>query len=101
MGAALSGTMNATGRIGISVSMRRFTKNKDTRVQVYETIARELGITPKQVTAVAGLLDEGATIPFIARYRKEAHGSLDEVAVGAVRDRLRTARPPASVSTFS
>ena len=92
MGAALSGTMNATGRIGISVSMRRFTKNKDTRVQVYETIARELGITPKQVTAVAGLLDEGATIPFIARYRKEAHGSLDEVAVGAVRDRLEQLR---------
>lgn len=61
-------------------------------MRVYEIIAKELGIAPKQVTAVAGLLDEGATIPFIARYRKEAHGSLDEVAVSAVRDRLEQLR---------
>ena len=51
-------------------------------------IARELGIKPSQTKATAGLLDEGSTVPFIARYRKEATGSLDEVAVAAVRDRL-------------
>ena len=51
-------------------------------------VAQELNITPQQVKAVAGLLDEGATVPFIARYRKEAHQSLDEVAIVAIRDRL-------------
>ena len=51
-------------------------------------IAEEQNIKNNQVQAVASLLSEGATIPFIARYRKEATGSLDEVAVMAVRDRL-------------
>ncbi|HJW85837.1 MAG TPA: Tex family protein, partial [Candidatus Brocadiaceae bacterium] len=51
-------------------------------------IAAELKLTNKQVRATALLFDEGATIPFIARYRKEATGSLDEVAIGAIRDRL-------------
>ncbi|MDL2271525.1 RNA-binding transcriptional accessory protein [Desulfovibrio sp. OttesenSCG-928-I05] len=57
-------------------------------MQIVDRIAGELGIVAGQVTAVAKLLDEGATIPFIARYRKEAHGSLDEVAISSVRDRL-------------
>ena len=39
-------------------------------------------------SAVAGLLAEGATVPFVARYRKEATGSLDEVAITAIRDGL-------------
>ena len=51
-------------------------------------IAQELTLTQKQVQATADLLNEGATVPFIARYRKEATGSLDEVAITAVRDRL-------------
>jgi uncharacterized protein len=51
-------------------------------------VARELGVRAEQVQATAGLLDGGATVPFIARYRKEATGSLDEVAIAAVRDRL-------------
>ena len=51
-------------------------------------IAKELGFTPKQVQATADLLSEGATVPFIARYRKEVTGSLDEVAITTVRDRL-------------
>ncbi|MFQ5965026.1 MAG: Tex family protein [Candidatus Scalinduaceae bacterium] len=51
-------------------------------------IARELNLSTKQVGATAVLLDEGATVPFIARYRKEATGTLDEVAVTAIRDRL-------------
>ncbi len=51
-------------------------------------IAQELGLSPKQVHTTAGLLNEGATVPFISRYRKEATGSLDEVAITAIRDRL-------------
>ena len=51
-------------------------------------VARELGLEPGQVHATADLLDEGATVPFVARYRKEATGSLDEVAIAAIRDRL-------------
>jgi uncharacterized protein len=51
-------------------------------------VARELGLNPAQVQAAADLLGEGATVPFLARYRKEATGSLDEVAITAIRDRL-------------
>ncbi|MFA5654276.1 MAG: Tex-like N-terminal domain-containing protein, partial [Desulfomonilia bacterium] len=54
----------------------------------YLAIARELGIRPQQVSSAAGLLAEGATVPFIARYRKELTGSLDEVVVAAIRERL-------------
>jgi uncharacterized protein len=50
-------------------------------------IADELKLTTKQVEVVVNLLTEGATIPFIARYRKELTGSLDEVALAAIRDR--------------
>ncbi len=49
-------------------------------------ISSELSLRPNQVEATAELLDGGATVPFIARYRKEATGSLDEVAVMAIRD---------------
>jgi len=54
----------------------------------FEIIAGELGVGFNQVKATAALIDMGATVPFIARYRKEATGSLDEVAVAAIRDRL-------------
>ncbi len=60
-------------------------KEKETHISI---IAKELEIKPAQVMSAASLLDGGATVPFIARYRKEATGSLDEVAVAAVRDRL-------------
>jgi len=53
-----------------------------------EIIARELSLGTGAVAATAGLLAEGATVPFISRYRKEATGSLDEVQVTAIRDRL-------------
>jgi uncharacterized protein len=52
------------------------------------TVARELNITAHQVSATAQLLADGGTVPFIARYRKEITGSLDEVAITAIRDRL-------------
>src|SRR5450759_225477 len=51
-------------------------------------IAGELNVAPRQVAATAALLTEGATVPFIARYRKEATGTLDEVAVTEIRDRM-------------
>jgi protein Tex len=51
-------------------------------------ISVELHLTEQQVNATASLFEEGATIPFIARYRKEATGSLDEVAIASIRDRL-------------
>ncbi len=56
---------------------------------VYNDIAAALEVRAAQVSAVAQLLAEGATVPFISRYRKEATGSLDEVAVTAIRDRLK------------
>lgn len=55
-------------------------------------IASELSLRPGQVEATAELLDGGATIPFIARYRKEATGSLDETAITAIRNRLNKLR---------
>ena len=58
---------------------------KETHIAI---IAKELEIKTLQVKATASLLEEGATVPFISRYRKEATGSLDEVAVAAIRDRL-------------
>lgn len=51
-------------------------------------IAGELQVPATKVSATARLLAEGATVPFIARYRKEVTGSLDEVAITAVRDRM-------------
>ena len=51
-------------------------------------ITREMNLAAGQVKAVAELFSEGATIPFVARYRKEATGALDEVALTGIRDRL-------------
>lgn len=55
-------------------------------------ISEELNILPRQVVATIELLDEGATVPFISRYRKELTGSLDEVAIAAIRDRVNQLR---------
>ena len=55
-------------------------------------IAQELHLTQGQVQATVGLLDDGATVPFIARYRKEATASLNEVAITNIRDRLSRLR---------
>lgn len=54
--------------------------------QHFQSIASTLNIAVKQVSATLNLLDEGASVPFISRYRKEVTGSLDEVQVAAVRD---------------
>ena len=53
-----------------------------------QKIAAELQVQPRQVLSTAKLFAEGATVPFIARYRKEATGSLDEVAITTIRERM-------------
>jgi uncharacterized protein len=58
------------------------------QVEHCSTISSELSINLDKVKAVADLLDQQATVPFIARYRKEATGSLDETQITAIRDRL-------------
>ena len=56
------------------------------------TIASELGIAVEQVIATVELLDDGATVPFLARYRKEITGGLDEVVITSIRDRVAQLR---------
>ena len=60
--------------------------------QHIQKIAEELNLKKHQVVATATLIEEGATVPFIARYRKERTGALDEVAITAIRDRLAQLR---------
>ena len=55
-------------------------------MEKYEKIAQELGVSLKQIDTVLALTAEGSTIPFIARYRKDATGNLDEVAIKAIID---------------
>jgi uncharacterized protein len=55
---------------------------------IAERIAEELNVRPGQVAAAIGLLDEGSTVPFIARYRKEATGALDDTQLRALETRL-------------
>jgi len=56
---------------------------------IYKRIAEKLGLRENAVKATAELLDEGATVPFISRYRKERTGSLDEVAVRGIESALK------------
>ncbi|MEC3880950.1 Tex family protein [Parapedobacter sp. 10938] len=55
-------------------------------------IGQELALSARQVSTAISLLDDGATIPFISRYRKEMTGSLDEVQLAQIRDRLHQLR---------
>jgi protein Tex len=57
-----------------------------------DQISKELSLPIKNIKAVADLLAEGATIPFISRYRKEMTGSMDEVMITAIRDRIEQLR---------
>ncbi|MDQ6977059.1 MAG: Tex-like N-terminal domain-containing protein, partial [Ghiorsea sp.] len=56
-------------------------------MQIIEIIAQELGVQPKQVKVAVSLLDEGATVPFISRYRKEMTGNLDDIQLRALEKR--------------
>jgi uncharacterized protein len=62
------------------------------QAQVQRRIAEELGVRPDQVGAAVGLLDGGSTVPFIARYRKEATGALDDAQLRTLEERLRYLR---------
>ena len=57
-------------------------------MDIAKQIASELSIRTGQAEAVINLIDEGNTIPFIARYRKEAHGSLDDEQIRNINERL-------------
>ena len=59
---------------------------------IIQTLAQELGRSPQQVENVVRLIDEGATIPFIARYRKELHGSMDDQLLRQLAQRLQYLR---------
>ena len=61
-------------------------------MDIIKTLAEELKLTEDQVTKTVALMDEGNTIPFIARYRKEVTGSLDDITLRALEDRLNYLR---------
>ena len=56
--------------------------------EILARVAAEVGVGANQAAAVSRLLADGSTVPFIARYRKEAHGNLDEVQIGKIQDRI-------------
>jgi uncharacterized protein len=64
----------------------------DVTTSIDREIAKELGVRDEQVAAAVALLDEGATVPFIARYRKEATGALDDSQLRTLDERLRYLR---------
>ena len=59
---------------------------------IYEILAGELSLTVAQVEKTVALMDEGNTIPFISRYRKEVTGSLDDTQLRKLEDRLKYLR---------
>ena len=61
-------------------------------MNIFETLAKELNITLTQVEKTVALIDEGNTIPFIARYRKEVTGSLDDEILRKFEERLNYLR---------
>ncbi len=58
------------------------------QTRIAQRIATELGVRPQQVAAAVQLLDEGATVPFISRYRKEVTDNLDDTQLRNLEDRL-------------
>src|SRR6266568_8161389 len=72
--------------------MHRVTDIAGAPVSINRRIAEELGVREGQVVAAVDLLDGGATVPFIARYRKEMTGTLDDAQLRALEDRLRYLR---------
>jgi len=64
----------------------------DVTISIQQRIAEELGVREHQVTAAVDLLDGGATVPFVARYRKEATGALDDAQLRTLEERLRYLR---------
>ncbi|HET8573702.1 MAG TPA: Tex family protein [Edaphocola sp.] len=58
--------------------------------QIFQAVAQQLGLNPRNVLAVLNLLSEGATIPFIARYRKDKTGALDEVQIQSIQETAKS-----------
>src|SRR5712692_1339823 len=81
--AAIAGSAPATVSIAIGACVT---------TSIDREIAKELGVREEQVAAAVALLDEGATVPFIARYRKEATGALDDSQLRTLEERLRYLR---------
>ncbi|MFO1291442.1 MAG: Tex-like N-terminal domain-containing protein, partial [Nitrosomonas sp.] len=71
----------------MSTSIQTNTLNS-TQAKIVSLIATELTVKTPQVSAAIKLLDEGATVPFIARYRKEATGNLDDTQLRTLQERL-------------
>jgi uncharacterized protein len=67
-------------------------ENQENKEKIIITASKELGISPKQVRTTVNLLDEGNTIPFIARYRKEMTGELDENQLRNIEERVQYLR---------
>jgi len=61
-------------------------------MNITQTLAQELAASAAQITAAIELLDNGATVPFIARYRKEATGGLDDTQLRTLAERLQYLR---------
>ena len=68
------------------------------KINYSNVVATELAIKEQQVKAVISLLEEGGTVPFIARYRKEATGSLDEVAIAKIPFHVTGKKSPLSIN---
>src|ERR1700756_1448100 len=64
------------------------TTSETAQLKIVQTIAKEISAGPHQVASAIALLDEGSTVPFIARYRKEATGNLDDTHLRNVEERL-------------
>ena len=91
--------MICTGGAGDGRLLKEIYMNGESALNTYdpdrkitEKIAQDLGIRSTQVSAAISLIDEGCTIPFIARYRKEATGALDDEVLRALDERLRYLR---------
>ena len=61
-------------------------------MDIIATLAKELGLDKEKVEKTVALIDEGNTIPFISRYRKEVTGSMDDTTLRALDDRLQYLR---------
>ncbi|MEP6890827.1 MAG: Tex-like N-terminal domain-containing protein, partial [Nitrospirota bacterium] len=70
------------------VSPTTQTVSNAAQLKIIPLIAKELGVGPHQVAAAVALLDEGSTVPFISRYRKEVTGNLDDTHLRTLEERL-------------
>src|SRR5262249_16878011 len=87
-----SGRVILLRNISSMAHMKVLAEGASVKTSIEGRIAQELGVREAQVTAAAALLDDGATVPFVARYRKEATGGLDDAQLRTLEERLRYLR---------